>query len=125
MTTGLLVAVAVGGLIGAPTRYLIDRAVTTRVDSVCPWGTILVNISGSLLLGLLAGLSLARQLPATVDALLGDGFCGAYTTFSTFTFETIRLLEDGDLLGAASNVTISVLVGLAAAAAGLAAGLHL
>jgi len=84
-----------------------------------------VNISGSLLLGLLAGLSLARHLPVTANALLGDGFCGAYTTFSTFTYETVRLVEEGNLLEAATNVGVSVVAGLAAAAAGVAAGLHL
>lgn len=124
MTAGLLVAVAVGGLIGAPARYLVDRAVTARVASDGPWGTVVVNISGSLVLGLLTGLSLAHHLPITVSALAGDGFCGAYTTFSTFTFETVRLVEDGALLQAAANVGVSVLAGLAAAAAGVAIGLH-
>jgi CrcB protein len=125
LTAGLLVAVAVGGLIGAPTRYLVDRAITARIATERPWGTVIVNISGSLLLGLLAGLSLARHLPITAGALFGDGFCGAYTTFSTFTYETVRLVEDGDLLEAATNVAVSVAGGLAAAAAGVAVGLHL
>lgn len=124
MSAGLLLAVAIGGLVGAPMRYLVDRAITTRTTSVRPWGTVVVNISGSLLLGLLAGLALAHHLPLTMSALLGDGFCGAYTTFSTFTYETVRLVEDGDILEAATNVGVSVVAGLAAAAAGVALGLH-
>lgn len=124
MTAGLLVAVAIGGLVGAPTRYLVDRAITARTTSERPWGTVVVNVSGSLLLGLLAGLALAHHLPITMSALLGDGFCGAYTTFSTFTYETVRLVEDGDILEAATNVGVSVVAGLAAAAAGVAVGLH-
>lgn len=115
--------VAVGGFVGAPSRYLLDRTVSRRFETEFPWGTLLVNVSGSLLLGLLAGLSLSGRLPGTADALLATGFCGAYTTFSTFTFETVRLLQDGRLLHAAGNVAAGVAVGLAAAAGGFAAGL--
>jgi CrcB protein len=121
----LFFVVAAGGFVGAPSRYLLDRAVTTRVNSDLPWGTLLINVSGSLLLGFLTGLTLSHHLPDMGKALLGTGFCGAYTTFSTFTFETIRLVEDGRVLEAVGNVTVSVVVGLAAATAGLALGLAL
>ena len=123
MTPVLLVAVAIGGLLGAPSRYLVDRFGSGRITSERPWGTVVVNLPGSFLLGLLNGLSLGKNLPATASALFGDGFCGAYTTFSTFSYETIRLLEDGDVLEAATNVGVSVVVGLAAAAGGVALGL--
>jgi len=123
VTTALFIAVGIGGLIGAPTRYLLDRAVTARLRSDLPWGTFAINASGSLLLGLLTGLSISGRLGDLPTALLATGFCGAYTTFSTFTFETVRLLEDGRLLEAAGNVAVSVAVGLAAAGAGLAIGL--
>jgi len=126
MTTtslGLFLVVAAGGLIGAPSRYLLDRAVTGRTASDLPWGTFVINITGSFLLGSLTGLSLSGHLPTTWKTLLGTGFCGAYTTFSTFTFETIRLLQNGQLLEAAGNVIVGVGVGLGAAAAGLAIGL--
>jgi CrcB protein len=123
MTLSLFLVVAAGGLVGAPARYLLDQFVTRRVESDLPWGTLVINLSGSLLLGFLAGLTLAGHLPPTGKALLGTGFCGAYTTYSTFTFETVRLLENGRLLSAASNVLVSVVAGLAAAAAGVAAGL--
>jgi len=119
----LFVAVASGGLVGAPSRYLVDRAITNRFDSDLPWGTFTINMTGSLLFGILTGLSLGHHLPAIPKALLATGFCGAYTTFSTFTYETVRLIEDGQLGEAAGNVMGSVVIGLAAAAAGLAMGL--
>ena len=125
MTLNLFLAVAAGGLIGAPARYLLDRAITGRIESDLPWGTFVINATGSFLLGLLTGLALAGHLPPVGKALLGVGFCGAYTTFSTFTFETIRLLEDGRFLEAAGNLAASVAVGLGAAAGGLAIGLAL
>jgi fluoride exporter len=123
VTAALFLAVAAGGLVGAPSRYLLDRAVSRRIESEVPWGTLAVNVSGSLLLGFLTGLAVTGQLSSVPNELLGTGFCGAYTAFSTFTFETVRLLEDGRLLHAAGNVLGSLAVGLAAAAGGLALGL--
>jgi CrcB protein len=119
----LFLAVAAGGLVGAPSRYLLDRAISGRAEPGRPWGTFVINVSGSLLLGLLTGLTLTGHLSEIGKALLGTGFCGAYTTFSTFSFETVRLVEDGRVFDAAGNVVISVALGLAAAAAGLAIGL--
>ncbi len=119
----LYLVVAAGGFVGAPSRYLLDRAINRRIESDLPWGTFLVNISGSFVLGLLTGLSLSNHLSPLAKALLGTGFCGAYTTFSTFTFETIRLLEVGQILDAALNAFVSLTVGLLGAGAGLAIGL--
>lgn len=123
MSAQAVVAVAIGGFAGAPARLLVDRLVADRVESDLPWGTLLVNLSGSLLLGLLTGLSLHGHLGAAAGALLGTGFCGAYTTFSTWSFETLRLLEDGELRRGAANALGSLASGLAVAAAGLAIGL--
>lgn len=123
MHVTVLLAVAGGGSIGAPSRYLLDRAVSGRIDADLPWGTFVINVTGSLVLGLLTGLMLKHRLGPVPTALLGTGFCGAYTTYSTFTYETLRLVEDGELLKGAANVAASVVVGLGAAAAGLALGL--
>lgn len=125
MTLTLFLVVGLGGLVGAPSRYLLDRAISSRIESEIPWGTLVINVTGSLLLGLLTGLTMTGHLSEVTKALVGTGFCGAYTTFSTFTFETVRLLEDGRFLEAGGNVIVSVGVGLGAAAVGLAVGLAL
>jgi CrcB protein len=109
-----LLLVALGGVFGAPLRYLVDRAVQGRHDSVFPWGTFAVNVAGSLVLGLVAGLS------GAVYSLLGIGFCGAFTTYSTFSYETLRLLEGGSRFYALANVVANVLAGLGAMFLGLA-----
>ncbi|HEX4982796.1 MAG TPA: fluoride efflux transporter CrcB [Ilumatobacteraceae bacterium] len=106
--------------IGAPSRYLLDGWVQDRTRGAFPWGTFTVNVSGCLLLGLLTGLGLYHDLDSTIRTVLGAGGLGAYTTFSTFTFETIRLAEEDALDEAFRNAAASVLVGLAAASAGLA-----
>jgi CrcB protein len=112
--------VFLGGAAGAPTRYLIDRYIQQRYETVFPFGTLAVNVAGSLLLGLLLGLSTSMGLPEQAVALLGFGFCGALTTFSTFGYETVRLLEDGSLIEAALNAVGSLLLGALAAVAGYA-----
>lgn len=108
--------VALGAAAGAPARYLLDRAVQSRHDSVFPWGTLLVNVAGSLLLGFLA------TLPAdgAVLAVAGSGFCGALSTYSTFSYETLRLLQNRARLLAALNVGTSLVAGLGAAYCGMA-----
>ncbi|MFC9504313.1 fluoride efflux transporter CrcB [Streptomyces sp. NPDC057002] len=103
-----------GAIVGAPLRYLTDRAVQARHDSVFPWGTFTVNVTGCLVLGLLTGAASHLQL------LLGTGLCGALTTYSTFSYETLRLAETGARLHAAVNVAASVVAGLGAACAGAA-----
>ncbi len=108
--------VFLGGCFGAVARYATDRLVQRRHDVVFPWGTFLVNMAGSALLGLVAGAATAST--HWLVLLVGTGFCGALTTFSTFSFETFRLLEDGSRLAAARNVVASVLVGLACVTAG-------
>ena len=115
--------VFLGGTIGAPVRYLLDRAVQRRHESVFPWGTLIVNLAGCLVLGVLTGA--ARSLPENLVVFAGTGFCGALTTFSTFGFETTRLLEEGSLLEAGLNALGSLVLGVLAAAAGYAAGVGL
>lgn len=113
-----LLAVLVGGALGAPLRYLTDLWVQSRHDSVFPWGTFAVNAVGSAVLGVTVGALDAGSGPDWVLALVGVGFCGALTTFSTFGWETLRLLEEGSVGEAALNSVGSVVVGLAACAGG-------
>jgi fluoride exporter len=115
-----LLLVIAGGLIGAPVRYLTDLLVQARHDSVFPWGTFTVNVIGSLVLGLVLGAASAGAVPSSVVAFVGTGICGALTTFSTFGFETVRLLEEGSILAAGANAVGSLVAGLAAGSVGWA-----
>jgi CrcB protein len=116
--------VALGAAIGAPARYLTDRAVQRRWGSGFPFGTLTVNLLGSLFLGVLIGSADHGGASADLVLLAGTGFCGAFTTYSTFSYETSRLAEDGRVVAAATNALGSVLPGLAAAALGVAIGAH-
>jgi fluoride exporter len=105
--TALLVFL--GAMAGAPLRYLVSRAFPM------PWGTFVVNVAGSFVLGIVAGA--ASGSPAY--ALVGTGFCGALTTYSTFSYETLQLFERKDHARAALNLGLSVMAGLCGAALGL------
>jgi len=120
MTATALAGVSVAGAVGAPARYIVERAITRRRAGAFPLGTFVVNVSGSLVLGLIAGAALYHGFAGAPRAWLGTGFCGAYTTFSTFTFETVRLIEEGDTREAFGNAFGSLVVGGLAAGAGLA-----
>ncbi|MGV9642042.1 fluoride efflux transporter CrcB [Streptomyces sp. NPDC003514] len=106
--------VIAGAAVGAPLRYLTDRAVHARHDSVFPWGTLTVNIAGCLLLGLLTGAVAAGAAGSSVRLLIGTGLCGALTTYSTFSYETLRLAETGAGRYAVANVAGSLVAGLGA-----------
>ncbi|MYZ11640.1 fluoride efflux transporter CrcB [Streptomyces sp. SID2999] len=112
--------VILGGMAGAPLRYLTDRAVQKRHDAVFPWGTFTVNVLGCFSLGLLTGAVTAGAASPHIQLLLGTGLCGALTTYSTFSYETLRLTEDGARFLAAANVVASVVAGLGAAFVGTA-----
>src|SRR5437764_9985730 len=90
----IVLAVAAAAAVGAPARYLLDVWVIERTGGVFPWGTFAVNVIGSFALGLLAA------APSTARTVVGDGICGAFTTFSTLSYETVRLAEDGSYLEA-------------------------
>lgn len=111
--------VALGAVVGAPARYLTDRAVQSRHDTVFPWGTLAVNVLASFVLGVVAG---APGLSPRLGALVGTGFCGALSTFSTFSYETVRLVEERDRFYAVANVVVSLAAGLGAAALGWSVG---
>jgi fluoride exporter len=112
----LVLGIALAGAVGAPARYLVDGVVLDRTECGLPAGTFVVNVSGSFLLGVLTGLALYHAFPSTPKAILGTGFCGAYTTFSTFTYEIVRLAEQG-ARRSALRVLLASLVGPALAAA--------
>ncbi len=111
--------VVAGAVVGAPLRYLTDRAVQSRHDSVFPWGTFLVNVSGCLILGLVTGAAAQGAASSHLQLLLGTGLCGALTTYSTFSYETLRLAETGSGLYAVANIAGSVTAGLGAAFVGV------
>jgi CrcB protein len=112
--------VIAGAVVGAPLRYLTDRAVQSRHDSVFPWGTFAVNVAGCLILGVLTGAATEGAASAHLQLLIGTGLCGALTTYSTFSYETLRLAEEGAGCYAVANVVGSLAAGLGAAFAGTA-----
>jgi fluoride exporter len=113
--------VALGGAVGAPLRYVTDLVVSSLHDTVFPWGTWVVNVTGSLVLGVVGGL-VADGAPPWSATLVGTGICGALTTFSSFGYETVRLAEEGAVGEAALNVVGSLAAGLLFCTAGFALG---
>ena len=116
----LVASLFLAGALGAPSRYLLDGFVQSRTHRVFPWGTFVINISGSFVLGVITGWGLYHGLGNLPRVAIGTGFLGAFTTFSTFSYETIRLLEEGSVVESSLNAIGSVVTGLAAAATGLA-----
>jgi len=120
---GLYVWLGVAGVggVGAIGRFLLDSSIGTRLESEFPWGTFAVNISGSFVLGLLAG----AAVTGNALVLAGTATIGAFTTFSTWMLETNRLGEDDDRLVLIANIVVSLVVGLLAAYLGQKVGQHL
>lgn len=125
----ITVAVAVCGAVGAVARWLLDAAVTRRsqgtfpngrlVQGPFPYGTLAINVAGSLLLGLLTGLVLHDGAPNRLVVIAGTGFCGGFTTWSTFIWESASLYRPGERLAAVAHVSIHLVACLAAATVGL------
>lgn len=114
--------VAVGAAVGAPLRYLTDRSVQSRHQSLFPWGTLTVNVAGSLILGVLTGAALASSAGSNLHLLIGTGLCGALTTYSTLSYETVALVERRAWFFALANLLSTVVAGLGAAVLGYAIG---
>jgi fluoride exporter len=110
-----LLLVILGAGVGAPLRHLSDRAIQSRHDTVFPWGTFTVNVSACLILGVVTGAVVAGAAPHSLQILLGTGLCGALSTYSTFSYESMRLVEQGSRFFATANVVVSVGAGLGAA----------
>ena len=108
------------GASGAVARFLLDASIKTRWTSPFPWATVVINVTGSLLLGVLAGVVLFHGQSSTWQTVVGTGFCGGYTTFSTASFETVRLVEQGRRLLALVNAVGSLAAAVAACAFGVA-----
>lgn len=116
------IAFVIAAACGAPLRYVVDNVVQDRTRGAFPWGTLTINATGSFLSGVVAGLTLHHGLAPGVRVVVATGFLGAFTTFSTFVFETVRLLEEGAVAEAVRNAMATVVVCATAAAAGLALG---
>jgi CrcB protein len=117
------VLIAIGGAAGALARYVLDTWISERAAGLFPWGTLVVNVSGSFTLGLLFALTVERGvLPPESRAALMIGFLGAYTTFSTFMLESLRLVEEGAYAAALVNIAGSVALGFGAVVVGMAIG---
>ncbi|WP_369744769.1 fluoride efflux transporter CrcB [Paenarthrobacter sp. AMU7] len=114
-----VILLALAGGLGAAVRFVVDGFVRARLKTALPWGTVIINVSGSLLLGFLAGLVMRGQAPESLLLILGTGFLGGYTTFSTASLETIRLVQSGRTALAVINGLGTMAVSVVAAAAGV------
>ncbi|TFD61573.1 fluoride efflux transporter CrcB [Cryobacterium suzukii] len=125
MTPLLFLAVAAAGGLGASARLFLDGLVRARLGDAFPYGTTVINVSGSLLLGLITGLAMNHLLAPEWSLVLGVGLLGGYTTFSTASFETVRLAQAHRYLAALANGIGMLAASVIAAAFGLWAGLTL
>ena len=114
-------AIAIGAAVGGVSRYYLSAAVQHRMGSTFPWGTLVINVTGSLVLGFLMRYAISTpSVSVEMRALLTTGFCGGYTTFSTYSYETAALIEDGQLGRAGTYALASVLLALAGTFGGFA-----
>jgi CrcB protein len=116
-------SICVAGGMGAALRLILDGLIRARVKSTYPVGTTVINVTGSFLLGLVTGLATSQLVPNQWQLVFGTGLLGGYTTFSTASFETVRLIEDRRYIAAAFNGLGMLLICTAAAAIGFAAAL--
>ena len=114
--------IAAGGSLGALGRYFLSFWVAQRAQMIFPWGTLIINLAGSFAIGFLFELFEALMLPPAYRAFFSIGFLGAFTTFSTFSLETVNLLRDGEWRLAALNVVFSVFLGVGMTLAGMIFG---
>jgi CrcB protein len=121
MTAVVWVAVGLIGGAGSVLRFLVDRAVARRANKAFPFGTLTVNVSGSLILGLITGVAVGPN----AALLAGTAAVGSYTTYSTWMFETQRLGEERQVVAATANLVVSIVLGVAAAALGQTIGAHM
>lgn len=116
----MIVLVALAGGLGAAARFVVDGEVRRRWSTDFPWATLTINVTGSFLLGVAAGLSVFHGSPDDLRLVVGVGFCGGYTTFSTATLETLRLAQQGQPTRAVANAALPLVLSVLVAGAGLA-----
>ncbi|GAC47454.1 fluoride efflux transporter CrcB [Gordonia aichiensis] len=114
-----VIAILIAGAVGAVARFVVDGAIKQRRTTAFPWATFAINVTGSLLLGILAGLVIYHAAPTDLQTIIGTGFCGGYTTFSTASVETVRLAQRSSRLLSLCNAVGSVVAATAACAVGL------
>jgi CrcB protein len=122
------VLIAVGGALGSMSRYACSRAVALSYGETFPWGTVVVNIAGSFIIGFMAGISGPDSrliVSPNVRNFIMVGFCGGYTTFSSFSLQTLQLIQNGDAAEAFGNVLLSVAACMAAVTLGYLAGMFI
>lgn len=116
----IFIAVILAGALGAVLRFVVDSAIKHRRTYLFPWATLLINLTGSAVIGVLAGAVIFHHSPSTLLTVLGTGFCGGYTTFSTASVESVRLIERREWFLALCNTFGTLLGTVGACAAGLA-----
>ncbi len=117
------IIIGIGGILGANARYVVANWASQRLGADFPYGTLIINVSGSFLLGFFMAFALDRAfLHPNYRLFVATGFCGAYTTFSTFTYESLRLLQDGSFVLGFANMIGSLLVGMFAVFLGFVIG---
>lgn len=121
VSLGLILAIGLAGGLGACTRFVVDGLVRERSTHVLPLATLLINVTGSLVIGLLTGAARWHGLGPDWLVVTATGFCGGYTTFSTAMVETVRLVQAGQWRWALGNALGGLVLCIAAAAAGVAA----
>ncbi|MGK9149070.1 fluoride efflux transporter CrcB [Plantibacter flavus] len=122
MTPLLFLAIAGAGGLGAAARFVLDGVVRSRLGGAYPWGTTIINVSGSLLLGFVTALALGGLVDESWRLVLGGGFLGGYTTFSTASIETVRLLHDGRTRAGLANALGMLVASVLAAILGYGLG---
>ncbi|WP_431791500.1 fluoride efflux transporter CrcB [Kocuria palustris] len=125
MTPLLFLAIAAAGGVGAVCRFVLDGLLTSLSEADFPWPTVLINITGSLLLGLITGFAVGGLLPDTWRLVLGTGFLGGYTTFSTASVDTVRLLQQRRWTAGMVHGLGTLVIAVGAAGLGLGLGLWL
>lgn len=122
MTPLIFLLLAVAGGVGAGVRFLVDGLIRSRLKTAFPWATTIINVSGSLVLGFLTGLTLSHLLPTDLSIVIGTGFLGGYTTFSTASYETVQLVKQGRHGAAFTSGVVMLVLSVAVAALGLWVG---